>query len=142
MAATLLGTSSPRGPTRRLNTMSRLNKPLHKALAPVFTGAGVLHVVTPEPFDSIVPPQLPGPARFYTYASGVAELAVALLIANPATRRIGGMTCAALLLAVWPANIYMAWQWRDKPLLLQLISIGRLPVQVPLILAAWGISRR
>lgn len=50
--------------------------------APVVTSCflgvmGVLHFVKPEHFDRIVPRALPGSARFYTYASGVAELGVA-----------------------------------------------------------------
>lgn len=112
---------------------------IHKALAPALAGAGVLHFVKPDPFDSIVPPQLPGSQRFYTYASGVAELATAALLANKSTRATGGLAAAALLTAVWPANIYMAWQWRRKPWYLQLISIGRVPLQIPMIRGAWDI---
>src|SRR5690242_3037660 len=37
-------------------------------------GMGTLHFVAPKPFDGIIPAELPGSARFYTYASGVAEL--------------------------------------------------------------------
>ena len=114
---------------------------IQKALAPVIATAGVLHFVKPQPFDSIVPPQLPGSARSYTYASGVAELATAALLANKRTRKAGGFAAAALLVAVWPANMYMAWLWRNKPWYLQAISIGRVPLQIPLIRSAWGIYK-
>ena len=64
--------------------------------APVVTSCflgvmGVLHFVKPEHFDRIVPRALPGSARFYTYASGVAELGVAGLLALPKTRRAGAL---------------------------------------------------
>lgn len=115
--------------------------PLQKFLIPLFGGAGALHFLKPEPFDSIVPPQLPGKARTYTEVSGVAELAAASLIAVPKTRKLGGLFSAALLLGVWPANFYMAWQWRDKSWPLRLGAVARLPLQVPMIKAALGLRR-
>ncbi|WP_291313818.1 DoxX family protein [Corynebacterium sp. UBA2622] len=114
---------------------------LQKSLAPVFAGAGALHFLNPAPFDSIVPPRLPGSQRFYTYASGAAELATAALLAKKNTRKQGGLTAAALLTAVWPANIYMAWQWRDKPLPLLLGALARVPLQIPLIRAALALAK-
>ena len=48
---------------------------------------------------------------------------------------------AALLLGVWPANFYMAWQWRDKSWPLRLGAIARLPLQVPMIKAALGLRK-
>ncbi|WP_230471786.1 DoxX family protein [Corynebacterium fournieri] len=113
-----------------------------KFLIPLFAGAGVLHFAKPEPFDGIVPDALPGDARTYTYVSGVAELAAAGLLANPKTRAAGGKFAAALLTAVWPANFNMAWQWRDEPWQKQIISIGRLPLQIPLIKAALGAAKK
>ena len=115
---------------------------LQKALIPVFGGAGVLHFIKPEPFDDIVPKQLPGSARTYTYVSGVAELATAALLTNAKTRAIGGAVAAALLLAVWPANFNMAWQWRNKPWYLQAGAIARLPLQIPMIRAGWDLYKQ
>ncbi len=77
-------------------------------MAAALFGMGVLHFVVPKPFDSIVPPKLPGRARTYTYASGVAEIGVASALAVPRTRRLGGRLAAALLIAVFPANIQFA----------------------------------
>ena len=64
------------------------------ALAGLLAVAGVTHFVRPGFYDPIVPRALPGPARFWTYASGVAELAVAAAVAHPATRRTGGLAAA------------------------------------------------
>ena len=121
-------------------TLGRVTK-FQKFRIPLFAGAGVLHFAKPEPFDGIVPDALPGSARTYTYVSGVAELAAAALLANPKTRAVGGQFAAALLAAVWPANFNMAWQWRNEPWQKQIISIGRLPLQIPLIKAALGAAK-
>ncbi|MFC4602443.1 MauE/DoxX family redox-associated membrane protein [Rhodococcus kronopolitis] len=114
-------------------------------LAALLLGAGALHFVNPKPFDSIVPRQLPGGARPYTYASGAAELAIGAAIAVPRTRRLGGTAAAALFVAVFPANVQMAVDWvrRDStPLPLKAVAVARLPLQLPLILAALAVRRR
>ena len=114
--------------------------------APVVTSCflgvmGVLHFVKPEHFDRIVPRALPGSARFYTYASGVAELGVAGLLALPKTRRAGALAAIALYTAVFPANVQMAWDWRHRPLPERAIAYGRLPLQLPMIHRAWRIYK-
>ena len=101
-----------------------------------------MHAVRPEPFDSIVPRALPGSPRAYTYASGIAEVATAALIAVPSTRRLGGLAAAALLVAVFPANVQMAIDWRDAPPKKQAIAFGRLPLQGVLVAQALHIARR
>ena len=109
------------------------------ALAALFLGAGTLHFVTPKPFDSIVPRRLPGDARAYTYASGVAEIAVGTALAVPRTRGIGGTLAAALLVAVFPANVQMAVDWVRSDKIstpLKVVALARLPLQLPMIAAA------
>jgi uncharacterized membrane protein len=104
-------------------------------------GIGSLHFVAPEPFDSIVPAELPGSQRFYTYASGVAELATGALLLAPRTRKMGALSAAAVLVAVFPANINMVRLWREKPLFMRLGAIARLPLQIPMITSALKIYR-
>ena len=70
-------------------------------------GMGVLHFVAPKPFDAIIPEELPGSARFYTYASGVGELAVGGLLLAPKTRRLGALAAVALFIGVLPGNVNM-----------------------------------
>lgn len=110
-------------------------------LATVLLGVGVVHFLAPKPFDAIVPSELPGDARFYTYASGVAELGTGALLLAPKTRRLGGTLAALLFLAVFPANINMARQWWDKPWPLRLGALARLPFQIPLITEALKVRR-
>ena len=102
-------------------------------LACLLGTAGVTHFARPEPYDVIVPRVLPGPARWWTYASGFAELGVAAAIANPRTRTAGGWAAAALFAAVFPANVQMAIDWRERPLPQRAAAYGRLPLQLPLI---------
>lgn len=109
-------------------------------LSVLLGAAGALHFAVPRPFDSIVPPALPGSARTYTLVSGAAELAAAALLAAPATRRAGGWAAAALFVAVFPANVQMAWDWRRKPAAVQAISLGRLPLQVRLVRRALRVA--
>lgn len=114
---------------------------LARPLAALLGTAAVAHAVTPAFFDAIVPPQLPGTRRFWTYASGVAEGAVASAVAVPRTRRLGGYAAAALFVAVFPANVTMALDWSDKPVRQRAIAYGRLPLQVPLVLWALRVAR-
>ena len=103
---------------------------------------GALHFVAPRPFDGLIPPELPGSRRAWTYGSGVVEVAVAGLLAAPATRKLGGAVATALFIGVFPGNLQMVRAWRRKPVWpYQVIAWGRLPLQVPMILAADSIRR-
>ncbi|MBO0854840.1 MAG: hypothetical protein J2P18_13890 [Nocardia sp.] len=107
-------------------------------------GIGVLHFLVPGPFDSIIPPMLPGRPRTYTYVSGVAEIAVAGTLAVPRTRRLGGRLAALLFVAVYPANVqYAVDSVREPktPALIRWASILRLPLQLPMITQALRVSR-
>ena len=107
-------------------------------------GMGSLHFAAPKPFDAIVPAELPGSARFYTYASGVAEMGTGALLLSPRTRRIGALAAVALFVAVFPANVNMVRLWfKDpaKPLPMRIGAIARLPLQIPMIAAALKIFR-
>src|SRR5215813_7228908 len=75
-------------------------------LAGAFTFAGFLHFARPKPYESIVPP--PFPKRESVAISGVAEVAGAVAVLHPATRRAGRWWLLALLLAIFPANVWMA----------------------------------
>ena len=113
-----------------------------KALAIFLTTAGVSHFVIPEQYDAIVPRSLPGKPRGYTYVSGLAELGIAAAVANPRTRRLGGLAAALLFVAVLPANVQMALDWRRRPLPLRAAAWARLPLQIPLVMWAIRASRR
>ena len=103
--------------------------------------AGITHFANPSFFNDIVPPWLPPSPAFWTYISGVAELAVAIALIRPSTRRAGAIAAAWLFIAVYPANIYMVWDWRNEPASQQFISWARLPFQFLFIWIALRASR-
>jgi uncharacterized membrane protein len=113
-----------------------------KLLAAFLLGAGIMHFVNPGFFDAIVPPWAPGSARAATYVSGVAEVLVGIGILVSRTRRLALWSAAALFVAVFPANLYMAWDWRDRELADRLVAYGRLPLQIPMIWWAVSLARR
>ncbi|MBZ4020428.1 DoxX family protein [Streptomyces purpurogeneiscleroticus] len=113
-----------------------------RLLAGLLAGAGVLHFAVPKPFDATVPRALPGSARGWTYASGVAELALAAGVAHPRTRRVAALATAAFFVGVFPANVQMAVDWRHRPAPLRAAALARLPLQAPLVLWARGVARR
>jgi uncharacterized membrane protein len=110
-------------------------------MAALLAGIGALHFVTPKPFDGIIPTELPGSPRFYTYASGVAELSVAAALAAPRTRKAGALAAIVLYVAVFPGNINMVRLWWDKPWPMRIVALARLPLQVPMITQALKIYR-
>jgi len=103
------------------------------ALVALLGGAGVTHFVRPAPYDAIIPRTLPGDPRTWTYVSGAAELALAAAVAIPRTRRVGGLAAAALFTAVFPANVRMAIDWKDRPAPRRVAAYARLPLQAPLV---------
>jgi uncharacterized membrane protein len=80
---------------------------LRLGLAALFIAAGIAHFRTPDPFAKIVPPYLPAP-YVLVYVSGIFEVLGGLGILVPSARQIAAWGLIALLLAVFPANIYMA----------------------------------
>lgn len=106
------------------------------------TLAGFMHFANPDFFNDIVPPRLPLSESFWTYASGVVELVVGPMLLWRRSRRWGAVAAIALFIGVYPANVYMAWDWRDEPFSKQIVSYGRLPFQFLFIWLAWRVWQR
>ncbi|NUU16049.1 hypothetical protein HP550_02130 [Cellulomonas humilata] len=110
------------------------------ALAALLGTSGVLHLRRPGIFRPLIPRSLGDPDP-WVLGSGVAELACAAALAVPATRRLGGLASAALLVGVFPGNVTMAVRsrpdargWAGRPA----VAWARLPLQVPLV--AWAVA--
>jgi uncharacterized membrane protein len=69
------------------------------------------------------------------YISGVAEILGGIGVLIPWPRRFAGCGLIALLVAVFPANIYMAQRGMHGSALIQALLLARLPFQAVLI--AW-----
>jgi len=107
----------------------------------LFVVAGVGHFVAPAFYMKIMPPYLPL-HRELVLISGIAEVVLGVLLLVPKTSRFAAWGLIALLIAVFPANIYV-YQHRDSfPLLSPLGHLLRLPLQGILILWAYVYTRR
>ncbi len=101
--------------------------------------AGALHLVKPEPYDRLIPRRLGAP-RPWVIGSGVAEMACALAVAVPRTRRLGALASAALFVGVLPGNVTMAAAALRSPrasTATKAMTVARLPLQVPLV--TWAL---
>ncbi|KAA8939238.1 hypothetical protein [Mycobacterium sp.] len=110
-------------------------------MATLLIGIGITHLLAPKPFDAIVPVELPGSQRFYTYTSGIAEVITGTLLLSKSSRRFGALMAAALFVAVFPANLNMVRLWWGKPWPMRLIALARLPLQIPMVTSALRIRR-
>jgi uncharacterized membrane protein len=77
------------------------------AAAVFFMAAGAMHFLSPAPYLKIMPPWIPWHAAMVGI-SGVAEFAGGVGLLIPRLRRAAAWGLVALLIAVFPANIYMA----------------------------------
>ena len=108
---------------------------LRALCGPFFVVAGVLHFARPRMYDAIIPDYLPA-RRALVYASGAAEAVGGMGLVHPATRRLAGWWLVATLVAIFPANVWMA----QKPHRYRLpggraVLLARLPLQA--VLVAW-----
>jgi uncharacterized membrane protein len=99
-----------------------------------YIGAGTLHFIKPAPYLRIMPPYLPSHAALVRM-SGAFEIFGGLGLLVPATRRAAAFGLVALLIAVFPANLYMAMHPVEAGAagIAPVLRWGRLPLQALLI---------
>ena len=109
-------------------------------LAFFFIYFGIDHFLNPEFYFSIMPPAFPLHAEA-VYISGFFEILGGISVLIAPLRKIAGWGLVALLIFVYPANIYMA----ITPEAFPEISIGllyfRLPLQFLFIYWAYSVTR-
>ena len=112
-------------------------------LAALFLIAGAMHFIVPAAYERILPPFLPQLFLSHRYAviafTGVAEITGGLGLLWEPTRRAAAICLALLLIAVFPANVWMAtsyMQTGNSPMAQWALWL-RLPLQLPLI--AWAL---
>jgi uncharacterized membrane protein len=114
----------------------------------ILTGVG--HFIIPKPLDLIVPEFLPGEPRFWTYLSGVAEIAIGIMLFSNSSKIIfgkslklwGAFLALALFITVYTANIKMAIDWSSREMPDPLIAYARLPLQFPLFYWSWKVIKK
>ena len=75
-------------------------------LAVMMVFAGVMHLISPNFFLKIMPPYLPLHLEL-VYLSGVFEIGLGICLLIPRFSRFAAWGIIALLIAVFPANIYL-----------------------------------
>lgn len=105
-------------------------------MALLYIAAGVNHFVNPEFYLRIMPPYLPlhEEAVFW---SGVAEIVLGVGLLIPQTRVWSAWGIIALLIAVYPANIYSYTNLMGTGDPKEMIALVRLPFQFLFIWWAW-----
>jgi uncharacterized membrane protein len=109
-------------------------------LAALFVVGGIGHFVATDVYMKIMPPYLPY-HRALVLLSGVFEVVLGLMLLVPTTSRLAAWGLIALLVAVFPANVFM-YQHPEKFGLSPTLLLLRLPLQGLLILWAFAYTRR
>lgn len=100
-----------------------------------FILAGINHFISPQFYLRMMPPVFPA-HLFLVYVSGIFEILFGVLLVIPRFSRLAAWLIIALLVAVFPANIYMASNPQLFPEFTQTALYIRLPLQIVLI--AWA----
>ena len=125
------------------DSSTRQKRSLSRVMGVMYAVAGVTHFLAPKSFARAVPPEFPRP-RALVYLSGIAEVALGVGMQFDRTRRASAWGIVALLVAVFPANVYMATDDVAVELvpdrlagLARAAAWVRLPFQAVLVLWAW-----
>ena len=97
--------------------------------------AGTLHFIVPDVYSKIMPPSLPWPLEL-VYLSGAIELMLGLLLLVPRYARWAAWGIIALMIAVFPANLFL-YQHQEIMPGPPLLHLLRLPLQAVFILWAF-----
>ena len=103
---------------------------------------GFKHFTDLDFFLVIIPPYIPYP-ELMVYTSGLIEITSSLLLISRKTRKYGALGLFVLLIAVFPANIYLF----NSELAQSIYGISRqdalirLPFQIPLLVIAYWHSK-
>ncbi len=112
-----------------------------KLVAGAFAASGIVHMVRPQLFEPLIPKEL-GNRRAWVYGSGVAELACAAGLVTG--QRWAPATTTATLAVVWVGNLKMAVdvQRSERPASFKAAVWARMPLQIPMMWAAWSSPTR
>ena len=113
------------------------------ALAVFMVAIGTAHFLVPRPFATIVPPALPA-RETLVLVSGFFEILGGIGLLIPRVRRAASYGLAALYVAVFPANVYMAISGVQPVHGVHVSAAAawaRLPLQIGFILLALWVGR-
>jgi uncharacterized membrane protein len=118
---------------------SQSSKFIRFAMTGLLGMAGFAHLSTPEFFLPFIPPWLPF-EWFVIYASGVLELALALMLFIPRTEKWAAAGIFAMLLIYLPLHIWDLF--REQPAIGSFgMAIVRVPIQFILLGLSWKLFK-
>jgi uncharacterized membrane protein len=125
--------------------MSRTKRALLYLMAFLYVLAGFNHLVNPGFYVAIIPPDLPNP-EWLNVLSGLAEIVLGVFLLEPRARPFAAWGIIALLVAVFPANLYVATQNLGGPDFTPgagnaFANWARLPFQLLFLVWAWWYTR-
>jgi len=100
-----------------------------------FVLAGINHFINADFYLKMMPPYLPA-HLFLIYLSGIFQIVLGILLLIPKYTRLAAWGLIALLIAVFPANVYMAMNAEMFAEFSLTALYLRLPLQIVLI--AWA----
>ena len=124
--------------------MRRTKRILLWVMAAAYVLGGFNHLLNPSFYVAIMPPGLPNP-EWLNLLAGLAEIVLGVFVLEPRVRVFAAWGIIALLIAIFPANVYVAQ-----------VNLGpegpgsggglgnwvRLPFQALLVLWAYWYTRR
>lgn len=102
----------------------------------IYVLAGFNHFRNPRLYLKIIPSYLPNPS-FLNKISGIAEIVLGIGLCVPAFSVMAAWGIMALLVAIFPANLYMFTNKKAGMGLPKSVLLLRLPLQIVLILWAY-----
>lgn len=125
--------------------MSGAKRFLLWVMAAVYVVAGFNHLLNPAFYLAIIPPGLPSP-EWLNLLSGLAEIVLGVYVLEPRVRVLAAWGIIALLIAVFPANVYVALENVGLPNGAPgtgdpLVNWLRLPFQALFIVWAWWYTQ-
>lgn len=110
------------------------------AMAMLFIAGGCMHFLATRLYASVVPGYLPA-HRELVLISGAVEVAAGAALLMHRMQRVAAWTLIALLIAIFPANLWMAQHPELYPFVPVWTLWVRLPLQAVLIWWAWLYTR-
>lgn len=128
-----------------MRRMTRMKRALLWLMAVLYAFAGFNHLMNPDFYIAIIPPGLPEPA-WLNLLSGLAEIVLGVFLLEPRTRVFAAWGIIALLIAVFPANLYVAIENIGVPsgqpgTGLGILNWIRIPFQPLFVVWAWWYTR-
>jgi len=110
-------------------------------ISPLYVIIGIKHFLDPDFFLAIMPPYIPL-HKECVFISGFLEILFGILILFRKTRKVGSWGIIILLIAVFPANMYLysSEMTREVLQISKTKALIRMPFQIPLIIISYWHS--